>query len=77
MEKILNVAEIIPLDLWSANIRDLLMDIQLKDIDTIEPDEIDDQIKVRRHLIDHELVGTLYPAILEDQIEKLQAMKGN
>jgi hypothetical protein len=50
-------------------------EIQLIDFDKIQPDQIDDQIRVRYHLIMNVLVGRLYPAILADQIEKLKEMK--
>lgn len=48
--------------------------MNLKSIDEIKS-EIDEQIRIRQHLITHELVGTLYPAILNSEIIKLRKMK--
>jgi len=45
--------------------------IELKDI---TPEDIDDQIKIRRELID-EMVGNLYPAIVQGEIDRLISMK--
>lgn len=44
--------------------------IELKDINKIESGEISDQIRVRRYLIG-EMVGNLYPRILEREIAAL------
>lgn len=59
---------------------DTLHQIPVEEIDLIpfsqiQPDQIDDQIRVRNHLIMNVLVGTLYPAILADEIDKLKEMK--
>lgn len=44
------------------------------DIRKIKPEFADDQIKVRLDLIS-QCVGTLYPSILYDEIEKLKILK--
>lgn len=50
-------------------------EIQYKPIEKITLNEIDDQVRVRQHLINHVLVGTLYPAILHDDIQTLKELK--
>jgi hypothetical protein len=45
-------------------------DVKLKDISKITIDEIDEQIDVRRKLI-KDMVGNLYPDILNSEIDKL------
>lgn len=50
-------------------------EIDLIPFSRIQPDQIDDQIRVREHLIMKVLVGTLYPAILADEIDKLKSKK--
>ena len=44
--------------------------IRLKNIDTIQFDEISDQIAVRRYL-QRQMVGNLYPSVLENEITAL------
>ena len=46
----------------------------LIDIKDIKPEQIDDQIEVRKELIG-EMVGNLYPAILQGEIDKLKKMR--
>ena len=45
-------------------------EIQLKDINNIEFEEIADQISVRRWL-QRQMVGNLYPSVLEGEINTL------
>ena len=42
------------------------------DFENLTVEEIQEQINVRRHFIKFEAVGTLYPRIVEDEIEKLK-----
>ena len=49
----------------------LIILIDLKDI---KPEQIDEQIEVRKKLIG-EMVGNLYPAILQGEIDKLKKMR--
>lgn len=46
----------------------------LIDIKDIKPEQIDDQIEVRKELIG-EMVGSLYPAIVQGEIDKLRKMR--
>ena len=48
----------------------------LNDINQTNLEEIEEQIKVRKELID-QMVGTLYPSILWGEIEKLEEWKQN
>lgn len=44
------------------------------DINKIKPEQADEQIKIREKLIG-EMVGNLYPRILNGEIEKLKALR--
>lgn len=47
---------------------------KLDEIDQINLEEIEEEIKTRRNLID-QMVGTLYPQILWGEIDKLKEWK--
>ena len=46
----------------------------ITEINEIKYNQIDEQIEIREQLI-KEMVGSLYPQILRDQIEKLKILK--
>ena len=50
------------------------LNIKIKDLSNIKKEEIDDQIKIRKHIL-QDLVGNLYPQVLNSEIEKLKIMK--
>jgi len=45
--------------------------IKIKEALTLPTEEVNKQIEIRKHLIS-QMVGTLYPSILWDEIEKLE-----
>jgi len=47
---------------------------ELKQLDNIKMEEIDDQINIRFELI-QDMVGTLYPDMIMGEIKKLKVMK--
>ena len=49
-------------------------DIQVKMVQDVQYHEIDDQIKVREYLIG-QMVGSLYPQVLQGEIDKLKKFK--
>ena len=60
------------------SIEDKLKGIKLVTKDNfggLTPDEIKDQILLRRYLISDVLVGSLYPSILDDEIIELRKMQ--
>lgn len=48
--------------------------IKLKDLSNIKREEIDAQIKIRQYLI-QDMVGNLYPSVLDGEIKRLRIMK--
>lgn len=48
--------------------------IQVKMVQDVQYHEIDDQIKVREYLIG-QMVGSLYPQVLQGEIDKLKNLK--
>ena len=52
---------------------ELKPDIKLKDLSNIEMDEIQEQIEIRERLLD-DMVGTLYPKVLQKDIDRLKVM---
>lgn len=47
---------------------------EYKRVKDIEPEEINEQIKLRKQLISS-MVGSLYPAMLQGEIERLEDIK--
>ncbi len=46
----------------------------ISDINKIKPEDADEQIKIREKLLT-EMVGNLYPSILNSEIEKLKSIR--
>ena len=51
-----------------------IIETYVPDLKNIKHEQIDDQIKIRKKLID-EMVGNLYPVILQAEIEKLKRLR--